>query len=309
MKITVDARALSAACASAASLSSDINATKFPALTCVLLRATGDTLTITANTVDHVLTLSVPAKVESGGDIAVSARRIATLAAAFPGFAEIKLVADGGAARITGARSRFRLPGIPLPDLPDMLRLTDETGRVELATEEAHALFARTGFAIETQKYRFYLCGVLLQDTEQGLTAVAADGRRLAKLVIPGTSGLSSDLRLIVPTPCVKIVLKLLNDRDVERVVLRRSRTYLRSRAASLRSSRKSSMPLTPTTGASSRSRPAALSLLIALLWRKRSPVCGRWRKPSGPSSGCRGRRASHCCASVSSVRTMRPTT
>src|SRR5262245_50893458 len=99
-----------------------------------------------------MLTLTLPAKIESEGEIVVAAARLAKLITGFPDDVEIRIVADeSGSARVTGARHRYRLPTIPRDHLPGTLRLTEEIGRVELAREELLELL-RPSFAASTGK-------------------------------------------------------------------------------------------------------------------------------------------------------------
>jgi DNA polymerase-3 subunit beta len=70
-----------------------------------------------------------------------------------------------------------------------------------------------------------------MRDTAEGLTAVATDGHRFARVVAPGISGLSRDRRLIIPKPAIKILLKLLGGKDTEPVTLRRSAALLEAEA------------------------------------------------------------------------------
>lgn len=224
MKISANAGALANALALAAACSDDRHAKKFPALEAVHIKTADGTVNVTSNTLDHALTLNAPATIETPGEIAVSGSHLAALAAAFPHAAMIEIVHDGNVARITCGRSRFKLPTVPLEDLPAMLKLAEETGRVDLAREEMSALL-RPRFAMSTEKKtRFYMCGLLLCDALDGLVAVATDGYRLARVVIPGAAGLSQDHRLVVPAPAVEIIRKLLADKSIERVTLRRSR-------------------------------------------------------------------------------------
>ena len=66
-----------------------------------------------------------------------------------------------------------------------------------------------------------------MHDTDAGLAAVATDGHRLARVILPGVTGLSQDRRLIVPRPAIKVLLKLLADKEVELLTLRRSASLL----------------------------------------------------------------------------------
>jgi DNA polymerase III subunit beta len=132
-----------------------------------------------------------------------------------------------GTARVGCRRSRFRLPVVPRADLPEMLAFGAETGRVELAREEALEVFARPLFAVATEQTRYYLNGIFLHDLDGALVAVGTDAHRLCRVIVPGATGLSQDNRLIVPRSAVKIAVKLLADGSNERITLRRSATLL----------------------------------------------------------------------------------
>jgi DNA polymerase-3 subunit beta len=223
MKITASAGSLSNALALAASLI-DANI-KIPALSAVCIKATGDALTITANVLDFALTLTAPAAIEAAGMLAVPGATLAALAAGFPADATISIRGEGSVSIVSCGRARFRLPTVPIEDLPPPLALGEELGRVELAREELLALL-RVGFAASTEKTRYYMNGCLLHDTNEGLASAATDGHKFCRAIVPGAAGLSSDHKLIIPSPAVEIVGKILRgDKDAERVTLRRSRT------------------------------------------------------------------------------------
>lgn len=227
MKIAASAGELADALALAASLSDNKRISNIPGLEAVRLAAADDELTIAADVLDFAITLAVPAVVESPGEVAVSASKLSTLVAGFPAEATIEIRSDGAVCRVGSGRSRFKLPTIALQDMPAMLKLTEETGQVALAREEAVTLLVRPAFAASTEKTRIYFGGVLLHDDEGALAAVATDGHRLIRTRVPGAAGLSSDLKLIVPNAALKIIGKLLGNRDVERVTLRGSKTLL----------------------------------------------------------------------------------
>src|SRR5262249_26326410 len=81
---------------------------------------------------------------------------------------------------------------------------------------------------ISAEKSQRCLIGLLLHDAMDGLAAVASDGHRFARVVIPGATGLSQDRCLIVPSPALKIINRLLANKGVERVIVRRSKTLVR---------------------------------------------------------------------------------
>ena len=227
MKVTASAAELAGALALAASLSDDGRTRKIAGLGAVRLTAADDELTIAADVLDFALTLAAPAVIESPGEVAVPASRLSALAAGFLPNAMIEIQSDGAVCHIGSGRSRFKLPTLALEDLPAPIKLTDETGHVTLAREEATTLLLRPAFAASTEKMRIYFAGVLLHDDEGALTAVATDGQRLVRTRVPGATGLSSDFRLIAPNAALKIIGKLLGDKSVERITLRRSPTLL----------------------------------------------------------------------------------
>ena len=228
MKITANAGELADALALAASLSDNKRIGNIVGLEAVRLAAADDELTIAANVLDFAITLTVPVVVKSPGEVAVSASTLSALAAGFLPEATIEIQSDGAVCRVGSDRSRFRLPTIVLENLPAMLKLAEETGRVALAREEAATLLVRPAFAASTERTRIYFGGVLLHDDAESLAAVATDGHRLVLTRVPGARGLSAaDFKLIVPNAALKIIGKLLADKSSERTTLRRSQTLL----------------------------------------------------------------------------------
>jgi DNA polymerase III subunit beta len=230
MKISASAVELANALALAAALSDDRTAKKIPALAAVHLAAAGDIITITTNVLDFALTLTVPATIEAPGELAVSAARLAALVAGFPHEASVEIVTDGAVARVDYGRSHFRLATVPIEDVPPMLELVEEIGRLTLAREEAQLLFTRPMFAVCTEQTRYYLCGIYLSSATVGLLqAVGTDGYRLCRVSIVSDAALTPQAERgpTVPTAAVEIISKILRDKDVEIVTLRRSRTLL----------------------------------------------------------------------------------
>ena len=236
MKITANAGELADALALAASLSSNNKGiSNIVGLEALRLTAANDQLAIAADVLDFAITLAVPVVVELPGEVAVSASRLSALAAGFLPEATIEIQSDGAVCRVGSDRSRFKLPTIALEYLPAMLKLAEEIGHVTLAREEAATLLVRPAFAAATEQTRIYLGGVLLHDHEEALTAVATDGHRLVRTRVPGAVGLSSDRKLIIPNAALKIAAKLLGDKNVERVTLRRSQNLLTLETAKTR--------------------------------------------------------------------------
>jgi DNA polymerase-3 subunit beta len=222
MKLTVAAGEVAAALVLAASLSDRPQVIE--ALKAVRIVANDDTVTISANVLDHAVTLTLPASVEVAGEAAVSAERLAGVTAALPAKAVVEIVRDEIApvVHVRCGRSRFKFAIMPLDWLPPVPKLAEEIGRVDLAREEVLALL-RPAFAAAKGQACFHMAGLLVHDKDSNLISVSTDGRRLVSVAIPSAAGLSSDHRLNVPASAIKIVNKILADKNIERVTLRRS--------------------------------------------------------------------------------------
>src|SRR5215471_11651333 len=129
MKITTNAGEFANALALAASLFSALSAANkrkgFEMLGAAHIKASDDATTITANVLDHALTLTLSATVEAVGEMAVSGERLAALAEAFPASATVEVARDKIApvAHVCCGRSRFRLATMPLDCLPAVPKL------------------------------------------------------------------------------------------------------------------------------------------------------------------------------------------
>jgi DNA polymerase-3 subunit beta len=230
MKVVLQAKPLAAALDLAASML-DAKLKRIVGLGHVRLTTEGNQLIVTANVLDFALRTSLPATIEADGEVAIKSEQLAALAGGFPGDAGITIASDETMASIVCGRSRFKVPMLPLELLPSTPAIENETGGVTLERRQLLALLS-TAFAMTAEQTRFYLYGVFMHDTAEGLAAVATDGHRLARAVLPGVAGLSQDRRLIVPKPAIKILLKLLADKEVELLTLRRSVSLLQITSA-----------------------------------------------------------------------------
>jgi DNA polymerase III subunit beta len=218
MKINATAATLTNALGMAASLVPKDDA-KRPAALAAARLVGSDHLTLIVSNRTAELTITIEADAE--GEVAVPARRLAELVVNFPPDTEITITATDNVATVSSRKSKFKLPTIPLSDMPDLLALGEETGRVELAADTARELFRRPLFAVGTEETRYYLNGIFLCSTEAGLTSVATDGTRLGLISVAAATSLSRDRSLIVPA--AKTITKLL-DRATGEVTLRRSK-------------------------------------------------------------------------------------
>ena len=80
-------------------------------------------------------------------------------------------------------------------------------------------LVRRTLFATDNESSRYALGGVLLEMTDTRITAVATDGRRLAKMEGPATSvggHQTADMQTIVPSRAMQLMDRALVEPDAQ---------------------------------------------------------------------------------------------
>ncbi len=190
--------------------------TTIPILSNILLEASGESLRMTATDLELGIRSSCAAKVKKGGSATAPAKKLFDYVRQLEE-PEIRFKAvesgSGGAVQVTCGHSHVRMAGMPrdnfpvLPDLPAKLAAIPP------------ALFAqmirRTVFAISNEESRYTLNAGLLLLKPETMTMVATDGHRLAHVeaeAAEGYSGVSGELRVLVPKKAMTELARLLGD-------------------------------------------------------------------------------------------------
>ena len=128
----------------------------------------------------------------------------------------LSIETDDSGVRVTGNRSKFKLPGSNPDEFPTVAGFEEEKYHV-LPSRLFREMVKRTVFATDAESSRYALGGVLLEMDESGVIAVGTDGRRLARMEGKGeskgghqTSGTST----IVPTRAIQLMERALDDND-----------------------------------------------------------------------------------------------
>jgi DNA polymerase III subunit beta len=232
MKLETPAGALADALAMAElATAADANTRKIASLGAVHITVAGnEAVSLSVNALDRYVGTSCPASISHPGEVAVAVDRLAALAAGFARDATVKLTSDDNALTVRCGRSNYKLPALPLEDLPATPCIGDAPlGQVELDHERALCIFERPLFSVSAERTRSYLNGIFLHSLNDELLAVGTDGARLARTAIPAAGCLSSDRRLIVPLASIKPLIKLLK-KSGSPVILSRSRTLFEVR-------------------------------------------------------------------------------
>jgi DNA polymerase III subunit beta len=129
---------------------------------------------------------------------------------------QLSLESDGRKVMVRGQRSEFQLPSENPDEFPSVLAFEEQKFH-EMPGRFFREVIRRTVFATDNESSRYALGGVLLELSANGLTAVATDGRRLARQEGPAQSvggHVSGDTMTIVPTKTMQLLERALGDNE-----------------------------------------------------------------------------------------------
>jgi DNA polymerase III subunit beta len=152
---------------------------------------------------------SFSATVNVPGSITLPARKITDIIRALPEGADIRIKVDGDKAVLSSGRGRYTLSTLPADGYPLMQPEVDGIC-MELDQTQLRKVLEKTAFAMAQHDVRYYLNGLLLEVRPGGLTAVATDGHRLAKVELDLESDLSEPMQVILPGKTVAELKRLL---------------------------------------------------------------------------------------------------
>ena len=215
MKITCQRDSLTHAFALAASIAPARSPKEI--LQNVKATATGGRLTLTATDMEVGIRLEMAEGVEiatEGTALLPVARTLAILRES--GDETLTLETDDSGLRVTGSRSKFRLPGNDPDEFPPVKTFEQEKYHT-IPTRLFREMVRRTAFATDPDSSRYALGGVLFEMTGDEVLAVGTDGRRLATMggkaeSVGGheTNGMTT----IVPTRAISLMERAIADSE-----------------------------------------------------------------------------------------------
>lgn len=128
----------------------------------------------------------------------------------------VGLESDGKKVTVQGQHYEFHLPSENPDEFPDV-EAFDAQQYHEVSVRFFRELVRRTVFATDNESSRYALGGVLLEMTANGITGVAADGRRLARQEGPAKSvggHESGETMTIVPTRAMQLLERALAENE-----------------------------------------------------------------------------------------------
>src|SRR5262245_50784847 len=172
MKIAIAAGAVADALALAASIVDE--KTRIAVWGAVRIVADAGVVNISATTLARALSTTAIATVFEAGEVATSAAALASLITELPSDATVTLAGDDRGVTITCGRSRWRLPAVPIADLPPAPVFKAEPVAVTLAGEDLLRALDFCSFAISREQARQCLTGIFLHVAGDGAAALRA---------------------------------------------------------------------------------------------------------------------------------------
>jgi DNA polymerase-3 subunit beta len=129
---------------------------------------------------------------------------------------QLAIESDGGKVRVRGRQSEFQLPSENPDEFPNVSAFEAEKYH-EMPARFFREVIRRTVYATDNESSRYALGGVLIELSATGLTAVATDGRRLARQEGPAKSvggHVSGDNMTIIPTKTMQLLERALADNE-----------------------------------------------------------------------------------------------
>ena len=184
-----------------------------PILGNVLLNANKKTVKLTATDLEVELQAQMTVSVTETGDITLPARKLLDICRTLPDEAQLDISVKKERAVVKSGKSRFTLSTLPASEFPVVDKIKSAR-KFSLPQNELHDLIERTAFAMAQQDVRYYLNGLMLEQTPNLLRAVATDGHRLAMCELVTDTGEGADQQVIAPRKGVQELQRLLEDND-----------------------------------------------------------------------------------------------
>ncbi len=211
------------------------NRATLPVLTNALLETTETGLRLTTTDLEVAIRCEIPAQIEKPGASTIPAKRLAAIIRELPS-SEIVMETDAkNITSITCGSSFFKVYGLPKEDFPPFPSFQDAK-TYTLKQSELRDGVRKTGYAISVDETRYVLNGILFSFTENKLTLVATDGRRLALFDSDIEFPKSQERDFIVPTKAVAELQRILGDEGDVQIVAGENLVIFRVAGAELAS-------------------------------------------------------------------------
>lgn len=179
-----------------------------PILGNVLIEASADHISLTTTNLDIGIRCRITAEVTTEGSITLPVRKLATIVKELPQQEVFFELASNNQAKITSGGSIFKVMGIGTDEFPPLPSFENQHV-FKLEQNDLENMLKSVSFAQSSDENRYILNGVYFNFSDENLTLVATDGRRLALTSYELEADLSDTGSLILPAKTVSEIERL----------------------------------------------------------------------------------------------------
>ena len=178
------------------------------------------------------LQATITVNAESDGEITVPAKKISDIWRSLPSEQPIVMEQVGDRLKIKSGGSSYSLSTIAVSEFPESLG-DIEGEAIEINSERFRRSVEEVAFAMAQQDVRYFLNGMLIEISGDGVRAVATDGHRLATSVLSMDHGVSEVKQVIIPRKGILELQRMLSDEDGD-VDITLGSNHMRARASQM---------------------------------------------------------------------------
>ena len=179
-----------------------------PILTCLLLEAGGNKLTVKSTNLDIGLTISIPVKVEEDGLVAVPASTLSAFVANFPQEKNIKLSSDEKILKIKTQKTETTLNCLPHSDFP-IIPEVPKAQKFQVPAVDFVRALKSVWYSASMSSLKPELSSVFVYQENDNLVFVATDSFRLAEKKVKLKSTEDFD-RILIPYKNIAEIVRIL---------------------------------------------------------------------------------------------------
>jgi DNA polymerase-3 subunit beta len=179
-----------------------------PILGNVLIEASADHISLTTTNLDIGIRCRITADVSGEGSITLPVRKLATIVKELPQQEVFFQLAANNQAKITSGGSIFKVMGIGTDEFPPLPSFENQHV-FKLEQNDLANMLKSVSFAQSSDENRYILNGVYFNFSDENLTLVATDGRRLALTSYELESDSKDSGNLILPAKTVSEIERL----------------------------------------------------------------------------------------------------
>lgn len=185
-----------------------------PILSNVLVNFNGSKMSIMGTDLEVELVSCAALDVNANySPITLPGRKLIDICRSLPEGAPIELYQDKEKVVLHSGRSRFTLQTLPASDFPNVETQTANI-KFDISQQDLKRLLQRTYFSMAHEDVRYYLNGLLLECSSEGVKAVATDGHRLALNSYTLPLSVEQKTSVIIPRKGVMELVRMLESND-----------------------------------------------------------------------------------------------